>query len=108
MCCTREPLPGKGLQQITVRQEEGVQDFSLSAGCLIHSQDKKCQEKKEKICGNLFLREMSQAAVLARTVGECREGQIPRPLGRCKLDTPLLAAGSLIGLGRRSKWFTGG
>ena len=39
---------------------------------------------------------MSQAAVLARTVGECREGQIPRPLGRCKLDTPLLAAGSLI------------
>ena len=39
---------------------------------------------------------MSQAAVLARTVGECCEGQIPRPLGRCKLDTPLLAAGSLI------------
>ena len=39
---------------------------------------------------------MSQAAVLARTVGECRKGQIPRPLGRCKLDTPLLAAGSLI------------
>ena len=45
---------------------------------------------------NLFLRAMSQAAVLARTVGECRKGQIPRPLGRCKLDTPLLAAGSLI------------
>ena len=44
----------------------------------------------------LFPRAMSQAAVLARTVGECREGQIPRPLGRCKLDTPLLAAGSLI------------
>ena len=47
-------------------------------------------------CMDLFLRAMSQAAVLARTVGECRKGQIPRPLGRCKLDTPLLAAGSLI------------
>ena len=47
----------------------------------------------------LFPRAMSQAAVLARTVGECREGQIPRPLGRCKLDTPLLAAGSLIAEG---------
>ncbi len=45
---------------------------------------------------NLFPRAMSQAAVLARTVGECREGQIPRPLGRCKLDIPLLAAWSLI------------
>ncbi len=44
----------------------------------------------------LFPRAMSQAAVLARTVGECCEGQIPRPLGRCKLDTPLLAAGALI------------
>ncbi len=43
---------------------------------------------------------MSQAAVLARTVGECCEGQIPRPLGRCKLDTPLLAAGSLISDGQ--------
>ena len=50
---------------------------------------------------NLFLRAMSQAAVLARTVGECREGPIPRPLGRCKLDTPLLAAGSLIDGGRK-------
>ena len=27
---------------------------------------------------HLFPRAMSQAAVLARTVGECREGQIPR------------------------------
>ncbi len=45
---------------------------------------------------SLFPQAMSQAAVLARTVGECCEGQIPRPLRRCKLDTPLLAAGSLI------------
>ncbi len=44
---------------------------------------------------------MSQAAVLARTVGECRKGQIPRPLGRCKLDTPLLAAGALIMKGEK-------
>ena len=41
----------------------------------------------------LFPRAMSQAAVLARTVGECREGQIPRPLGRFKFDAPSLAAG---------------
>ncbi len=27
---------------------------------------------------------------------ECREDQRPRLLGRCKIDTPLLAAGSLI------------
>ncbi|MCM1026629.1 MAG: hypothetical protein NC432_09340 [Roseburia sp.] len=33
--------------------------------------------------------------MLAWTVGECREGQIPRPLGRFKLDAPLLAAGYL-------------
>ncbi len=26
---------------------------------------------------------------------DCREGQIPRPLGRFKFDAPLLAAGSL-------------
>ena len=30
----------------------------------------------------LFPRAMSQAAALARIFGECREGQIPRPLGR--------------------------
>ena len=29
----------------------------------------------------LFLRAMSQAAVLARTVGECRKGQYPAPWG---------------------------
>ena len=34
--------------------------------------------------------------MLAWIFDECREGQIPRPLGRCKIDTPLLAAGSLI------------
>ncbi len=27
---------------------------------------------------------------------ECREDQRPRPLGRCKIDTSLLAEGSLI------------
>ncbi len=54
------------------------------------------RELKRRNTVILFPRAMSQAAVLARTVGECREGQIPRPLGRCKLDTPLLAAGSLI------------
>ncbi len=31
---------------------------------------------------SLFPRAMSQAAALARIFGECREGQIPRPLGR--------------------------
>jgi len=30
----------------------------------------------------LFPRAMSQAAALARTFGECRESQIPRPLGQ--------------------------
>lgn len=29
----------------------------------------------------LFPRVMGQAAALARIFGECREGQIPRPLG---------------------------
>ena len=33
------------------------------------------------MAGNLFPRAMSQAAALARIFGECREGQIPRPLG---------------------------
>ena len=35
--------------------------------------------------------------MLAWIFGDCREGQIPRCLQRCKFDTPLLAAGSLIG-----------
>ena len=34
--------------------------------------------------------------MLAWIFGDCREGQIPRCLQRCKFDTPLLAAGSLI------------
>ena len=37
---------------------------------------------------------MSQAAA-KQTFGECREGQIPRPLGHFKFDAPLLAAGFL-------------
>ncbi len=44
----------------------------------------------------LFPRAMRKIAMLAWIFDECREGQIPRPLGRCKIDTPLLAAGSLI------------
>lgn len=43
----------------------------------------------------LFSRAMSQATVLARSVGECREDQIPRSLLRCKFDAPLLIAGYL-------------
>ena len=60
----------------------------------------------------LFPRAMRKIAMLAWIFDECREGccvpvahvqhrpkrsadQIPRPLGRCKIDTPLLAAGSL-------------
>ena len=45
----------------------------------------------------LFPRATSQVAMLAWIFGDCREGQIPRCLQRCKFDTPLLAAGSLIG-----------
>ncbi len=37
---------------------------------------------------------MSQADA-KQTFGECREGHIPRPLGRFKFDAPLLAAGLL-------------
>ena len=51
------------------------------------------------ICGQrtpLFPRATSQVAMLAWIFGDCREGQIPRCLQRCKFDTPLLAAGSLI------------
>ena len=44
----------------------------------------------------LFPRATSQVAMLAWIFGDCREGQIPRCLQRCKFDTPLLAAGSLI------------
>ncbi len=33
--------------------------------------------------------------MLAWIFDECREGRIPRPLGRFKLDAPLLAAGYL-------------
>lgn len=40
---------------------------------------------------------MSRADAPARLSGECRKGQIPRPLGRFKLDAPLLAAGYLTG-----------
>ena len=43
----------------------------------------------------LFPRATSQADMLACPFGDCREGQIPRHLGRCKIDAPLLAAGSL-------------
>ena len=46
--------------------------------------------------GSLFPRATSQVAMLAWIFGDCREGQIPRCLQRCKFDTPLLAAGSLI------------
>ncbi len=35
------------------------------------------------------------SAVLARAFGECREGQYPTALQRCKFDAPLLAAGLL-------------
>ncbi len=48
---------------------------------------------------SLFPRAMSQVDALVRIFGECREGQIPRPLGRFKLDAPLLAAGSLTTVG---------
>ena len=44
----------------------------------------------------LFPRATSQVAMLAWIFGDCREGQIPRCLQRCKFETPLLAAGSLI------------
>ena len=52
----------------------------------------KCQESWQL----LFPRATSQVAMLAWIFGDCREGQIPRCLQRCKFDTPLLAAGSLI------------
>ena len=45
----------------------------------------------------LFPRATSQVAMPAWIFGDCREGQIPRCLQRCKIDTPLLAAGYLIG-----------
>ena len=32
-----------------------------------------------------------------QTFGDCREGQIPRPLGHFNIYAPLLAAGSLTG-----------
>lgn len=42
---------------------------------------------------------MSQADA-KQTFGECREGHIPRPLGRFKFDAPLLTAGLLtMGIG---------
>ena len=43
----------------------------------------------------LFPRATSQADMLACPFGDCREGQIPRSLGRYKIDAPLLAAGFL-------------
>ena len=46
---------------------------------------------------DLFPRATSQVAMLAWIFGDCREGQIPAALQRCKFDTPLLAAGYLIG-----------
>ena len=52
--------------------KERKADYDLMAAVMI------CLGKEADSGTDLFPRAMSQAAVLARPVGECREGQIPR------------------------------
>ena len=48
-------------------------------------------ESAEKI----FIPASNESSGCLQTFGDCREGQIPRPLGRFKFNAPLLAAGFL-------------
>ena len=85
LCCGRYVVDAKSMLGVL-----SMPDFE--AGELnIHTDN---EEECEEI---LFPRATSQVAMLAWIFGDCREGQIPRCLQRCKFDTPLLAAGSLIG-----------
>ena len=42
-----------------------------------------------------FIPASNEPSDCLQAFGDCREGQIPRPLGCFKSDAPLLAAGSL-------------
>ena len=42
-----------------------------------------------------FIPASNEPSDCLQAFGDCREGQIPRPLGRFKFDAPLLAAGFL-------------
>ncbi len=42
-----------------------------------------------------FIPASNEPSDCLQAFGDCREGQIPRPLGRFKFDAPLLAAGVL-------------
>ena len=50
-----------------------------------------------------FIPASNEPSDCLQAFGDCREGQIPRSLGRFKFDAPLLAAGSLTD-GKKIKW----
>ncbi len=52
-------------------------------------------EHLEKYTLNTFIPANNESKSCWHDLDDCREGRIPRPLGRFKFDAPLLAAGYL-------------